>query len=203
MDFVGLTKRNLPNLLADELDEGEMPLLKQGEGHRQNAPRQAMLRSAAAATSGTAEDMRSHLEAAMPPAAEQAAASEPSPADVNSAPIPPVLADSEFTFDFRGSRWIVVVRVSEDDGHGDWLEVRDAELIRGGAGGRRIEIQVSSRHPFMVRFAQREPEVMQALVRVAASLGISEALLRSVGGDRATAIRRTANELLRDVFSTV
>lgn len=43
---------------------------------------------------------------------------------------------------------------------------------------------------------------MQALVRVAAALGLSEALLRNVGGPNAGAIRRTANDLLRDVFST-
>ncbi len=191
------------NLLADYLDDGDIPLLKQGEGHRQNAPRPVMQRSAVAAVNGTRDDMRSHLEDAMPPAAEQAEAPEP-PANPDLAPSPaPRLADQEFSFDFRGSQWTVAVRVADDDGQGEWLEVRNAVLVPGPAGGRRIEVQVSSKHPFMTRFAQREPEVMQALVRVAASLGIAEALLQSVGGPNPTAVRRTANELLRDVFSTV
>ena len=191
------------SLLADYLDDGEIPLLKQGEGHRQNAPRPVMQRTAVAAVAGTRDDMHSYLESAMPPAAEQAAAPEP-PANQSPPSFPaPRLADEELSFDFRGSRWTVAVRVADDDGEGEWLEIRNAVLVPGPTGGRRIEVQVSSKHPFMTRFAQREPEVMQALVRVAASLGIAEALLQSVGGPNPTAIRRTANELLRDVFSTV
>jgi Histidine kinase-, DNA gyrase B-, and HSP90-like ATPase len=190
-------------LLADYLDDGDLPLLKQGEGHRQNASRPVMQRSATAAVAGTNDDMRNNLPAAMPPAADHAAAEEEPPPSGSNASSLPVLADSEFSFDFRGSNWTVVVRVAEDDGQGDWLEVRDAELVRNGIGGRRIEVQLSSKHPFMTRFAQREPEVMQALVRIAAALGISEALLRNVGGNSPSAIRRAANELLRDVFSTV
>jgi SAM-dependent methyltransferase len=201
--FKWVDEDTFANLLADYLDDGEIPLLKQGEGHRQNAPRPVMQRSAVAAVAGTRDDMRSNLEGAMPPAAEQAAAPEPETGQPPPASPAPRLADEELSFDFRGARWTVAVRVADDDGCGDWLEVRNAVLVPGPAGGRRIEIQVSSKHPFMTRFAQREPEVMQALVRIAASLGIAEALLQSVGGPNPTAIRRTANELLKDVFSTV
>ncbi|ACS38031.1 ATP-binding protein [Methylorubrum extorquens] len=190
-------------LLAGKLDEGVLPLLKQAEGHRQNAPRPVMQRSAAAAVAATANDMRSHLAAAMPPAADRVVTSEPPACAAYSSPPSAPLADSEFSFEFRNSPWSVLVRVVEDDGNGDWLEVRDAEIAGAGANGRRIEIQVSSKHPFMTRFAQREPEVMQALARIAASLGIAEALLRSLGREAPSAMRRTLNELLRDVFSTV
>ena len=70
-------------------------------------------------------------------------------------------------------------------------------------GGRRIVIQLAGAHPFMTRFAHRDPEVMQALVRVAAALGLSEALLRNIGGPNPATIRRTTNDLLREVFSEV
>ncbi|MCC0808664.1 ATP-binding protein [Methylobacterium sp. W2] len=189
-------------LLAGKIDEGLLPMLRQAEGHRQNAPRSTMQRSAMSAISATANDMRSHLAAAMPPAADRAATTELLVSAL--APSPPaLLADSEFSFEFRGAQWTVAVRISDDDGAGDWLEVRDAELIRHGLGGRHLEIWVSSAHPFMTRFAQREPEVVQALVRVAASLGIAEALLRNLRRDDPSAVRRTANELLRDVFSSL
>ncbi|KQP41630.1 ATP-binding protein [Methylobacterium sp. Leaf106] len=190
-------------LLAEELDGGEIQILRQGEGHRQNAPRPAMQRSAISAVSSTADDMRGNLEGAMPPAAQQAAVPEPASCTTPCASPVLALAGTELPFDFQGSRWTVVVKVAEDEGLGEWLVVRDAELVRAGVGGRRLEIELSSRHPFMTRFAQREPEVMQALVRVAASLGIAEALLRSLGRESPSAIRRTANELLRDVFSTL
>ncbi len=187
-------------LLADELDSEPTPLLKQGEGHRQKAARPVLQRSAALAVTGTREDMRENLESAMPPAAEQAAAPDPTSNEVTQSETP--LADAELTFDFWGSSWLVSVKVLGDEAQGEWLEVGDAELLPG-QNGRKIQIRISGAHPFMARFAHREPEVMQALVRVAASLGIAEALLRSMGVANPAAIRRTANELLRDVFSSI
>lgn len=184
-------------LLAEELDRGDLPLLKQAEGYRQREARPVILRSAAAAVAGTHEDMERGLADAMPPAAEQAAAADP-PTDEPPRRGPAPLADRELSFDFRGSRWTVSVRVMGDGAQGEWLEIGDAE---SGRDGRRIEVRVAGDHPFMARFAHRDPEVMQALVRVAASLGIAEALLRSTGAERPAAIRRTANELLLDVFS--
>ncbi|MBU8541084.1 hypothetical protein, partial [Falsiroseomonas tokyonensis] len=111
------------------------------------------------------------------------------------------LADAEMSFDFWGSRWVVVVRVADADAQSDWLDVGDVETS-AATGVRRIEIRVAGVHPFMTRFAHRDPEVMQALVRVAAAMALSEALLRSAGGANPGAIRRTTNDLLRDVFST-
>jgi hypothetical protein len=188
-------------LLAQELDKGDKPLLKQGEGYRQNAARPVLQRNAEAAVQGTSNDMRSHLAEALPPAADNAA----SPATSNEIQVPLTterLASQEFSFEFRGSPWTVVVRISDDDGHGDWLVVRDVELGSGQEGGRRLEIEVSAKHPFMTRFAHRDEEVMQALTRVAAAMGIAEAILRSVNAANPSALRRTTNELLRDVFSS-
>lgn len=188
-------------LLADELDAGDLPLLKQGEGHRQKATRPAMQRSAAAAVTGAADDLRENAEEAMPPAAEEASHDDPPIApDPRKQTAMPPLAGSELSFEFWGATWTVVIRVSDDESQGDWLEVGEAEITNGG---RRIVIQLAGAHPFMTRFAHRDPEVMQALVRVAAALGLSEALLRNIGGPNPAAIRRTANELLREIFSRI
>ncbi|MFC3003916.1 ATP-binding protein [Falsiroseomonas tokyonensis] len=73
-------------LLADDLDGGDLPLLKQAEGHRQRAPRPALQRSASAAVAGAQEDMQANLEDALPPAAEQARADDPPPELENDAP---------------------------------------------------------------------------------------------------------------------
>lgn len=138
----------------------------------------------------------------MPPAAERAvSADHPGPIG-EAAPRPGQVPDSELSFDFYGTPWTVAVRVLPDDAQGDWLVVGDAEAAKG-TGGRRVEVRLAGAHPFMARFAHRDPEVMQALVRVAASLGLAEALLRSMGGEDPGAIRRTANELLLDVFSNI
>ena len=189
-------------LLADELDGGALPLLKQAEGYRQRAPRLALQRSAFAAVAGTQEDMKSNLEEALPPAAKQAETDDPPPelaADRPRRPSP--LANAEMSFDFWGSHWVVAVHAADADAQSDWLEVGDMETAPG-IGARCIEIRVAAAHPFMTRFAHRDPEVMQALVRIAAAMALSEVLLRSVGGPNPGAIRRTTNDLLRDVFST-
>jgi len=188
-------------LLADELDAGDLPLLKQGEGYRQKAARLVMQRNAAAAVTGTTDDLRENAEEAMPPAAEEASHDDPpiTPEPRTQTATPP-LADSELSFEFWGATWTVVIRVSDDESQGDWLEVGEAEITDGG---RRIVIQLAGAHPFMTRFAHRDPEVMQALVRVAAALGLSEALLRNIGGPNPAAIRRTANDLLREIFSKI
>lgn len=189
-------------LLAEELDQDDMPLLKQGEGHRQREARPVIQRSAAAAVAGANEDMRRSLEAAMPPAAERAVSDDHPDPIGEAVPQPCQVPASELSFDFYGTPWTVAVRVLPDDAQGDWLVVGDAEAAKG-TGGRRIEVRLAGAHPFMARFAHRDPEVMQALVRVAASLGLAEALLRSMGGEDPGAIRRTANELLLDVFSNI
>jgi len=189
-------------LLADELDSGDLPLLKQAEGHRQRAPRLALQRNASAAVAGTQEDMQANLESALPPAAEQARAIDPTPELADDGPGRPIpLADAEMSFEFWGSRWVIAVRVADADAQNDWLEFGDLVTLLE-TGTRRIEIRVAGAHPFMTRFAHRDPEVMQALVRVAAAMALSEALLRSTGAPNPGAIRRTTNDLLRDVFST-
>ena len=188
-------------LLADELDAGELPLLKQGEGHRQKATRPAMQRSATAAVTSTTDDLRDNVEQAMPPAAEEASHEDPpmTPEPRTQTAMPP-LANSELSFEFWGATWTVIIRVSDDESQGDWLDVGEAEITDGD---RRIVIQLAGAHPFMTRFAHRDAEVMQALVRDAAALGLSEALLRNIGGPNPAAIRRTANDLLREIFSEI
>lgn len=189
-------------LLAEELDKGELPMLKQAEGYRQRAARPVLARSASAAVAGTVEDMQAHLPAAVPPAAEQVVARDgPTSLPPPGSGAPPPLAGAELSFTFREADWTVGVSVSDDPAQGDWLQVGD--VITGGGEKRRIDIKVAVAHPFMARFAHRDPEVMQALVRVAAAFALAETLFRSTGAERPAAIRRTANDLLRDVFSTL
>ena len=97
--------------------------------------------------------MRDNLEAAMPPAAEEAAA-EDHPSNPNHASRGRCLRwpTWESSFEFWGSKWTVVVRISDDESQGDWLDVGDAEITDGG---RRIVIQLAGAHSFMARCAPR------------------------------------------------
>ena len=56
-------------------------------------------------------------------------------------------------------------------------------------------------HPFMVRFAQTDSEDVEALLRVAAAIAVSEVLARDSGVRQAGTVRRNVNDILRDALS--
>lgn len=56
-------------------------------------------------------------------------------------------------------------------------------------------------HPFMVSFAQTDPEVIDALLRVAAALALGEKLARRAGVKSAGTLRRNLNQILREGLS--
>jgi hypothetical protein len=62
-------------------------------------------------------------------------------------------------------------------------------------------MRVSMAHPFMVRFAQRDRESLEALLRVGAALAIGEVLARDSGVRGAGTIRRNVNDILRQALS--
>ena len=67
--------------------------------------------------------------------------------------------------------------------------------------GRRLHVRMSAAHPFMTRFAQRDSETFEALLRIAAALAVSETLFKSTASKLPGTIRRNLNGLLREVFS--
>jgi hypothetical protein len=73
---------------------------------------------------------------------------------------------------------------------------------RGSNGPFRIlEIRVSLAHPFMISFAQTDPEDVEALLRVASAFALAETLARKSGVQLAATIRRNLNDILRDALS--
>ena len=64
-----------------------------------------------------------------------------------------------------------------------------------------IEIRLALSHPFMVSFAQTDPEDVEALLRVAAALALAEKLAREAGHRYTGTIRRNLNDILREALS--
>jgi hypothetical protein len=87
------------------------------------------------------------------------------------------------------------VELTSDPAQGEWLAVSDQPAQADGV--QVLEIRLSLVHPFMVSFAQTDPENVEALLRVAAGLALSEKLARGTGVKLAGTIRRNLNELLR------
>lgn len=123
------------------------------------------------------------------------------PVETREAPLEPEpsLAKRELAIQFRDQRWLLQIELTNDPAQADWLELSDQPARQDGV--QLLEIRLSLIHPFMVSFAQTDPEGVEALLRVAAGLALSEKLARGVGVKLAGTIRRNLNELLREALA--
>lgn len=182
-------------LLEEHLNTDDMPLLRQAEGYRARPVRNALLAAATEAADSTAEDMENKLPGALPAIA--AAPAEDTPDTF--LPVVPALVSRKIEITFQGQPWKIRIEITDDPAEGDWLSIANVAFEPDGV--RAIEIRLAAAHPFMARFAQRDQETMEALLRVAAALAIAEVLFKNSGSKLPGSIRRSVNDMLREVFS--
>jgi hypothetical protein len=182
-------------LLREHLDSDELPLLKQAENYRVRAARAQLAHTAKQAVSNTAQAMQTKLPGVLPGVADAAPIETP----VEEAPHESTLANRRFEISFRGKTWSINVELTDDPGESQWVAVSDTPETRKEP--RRLDIRVSMAHPFMVRFAQTDIEDVEALLRVAAAIGLAEVLARDSGVRKAGTVRRNVNDILRDALS--
>ncbi len=183
-------------LLREHLDSDELPLLRQAEGHRSRAPRSQLRAAAQQAVTNTTEAMETRLPGVLPVVADAPPVETPA----QEAPEQPRLAGRRFEIQFRGRAWSINVEITNDPAESQWLALSDSGSQAPDAA-RRIDIRVSMAHPFMVRFAQADPEEVEGLLRVGAALAVAEVLARDAGVRRAGTIRRNVNDILREALS--
>jgi hypothetical protein len=182
-------------LLREHLDSPELPLLKQAEGHRARVPRAVLAVTARQAVATTAQALQNRLPAVLP--ALVAAAAVETPEDT--APAQTQLAARRLDIRFRGKGWSINVQLSDDSAESQWLVVSDTGETRHDP--RRMEIRANMSHPFMIRFAQGDPQSVEALLRVAVAIAVGEVLARDAGVRNAGTVRRNINDLLLDALS--
>jgi hypothetical protein len=183
-------------LLRELLDSDDLPLLRQAEGYRSRAARNQLAGAAEQAVANTTEAMEARLPEVLPVVSEAPLIETPT----EEAPEQPRLAARRFEIQFRGRAWSINVEVTNDPAEGQWLVLSDSGP-QAHASPRRIDIRVSMAHPFMIRFAQSDPEEVEGLLRVGAALALAEVLARDSGVRRAGTIRRNVNDILRDALS--
>lgn len=182
-------------LLRDHLDSEDLPLLRQAENYRVRAARAQLATSAKQAVTNTAHAMHAKLPQALPAVADAAPVDTPTV----EAPHKSTLANRTFEINFRSKSWSINVELTDDPAESQWASVTDTPENKREP--RRLDIRVSMAHPFMVRFAQTDAEDVEALLRVAAALGLAEVLARDSGVRKAGTVRRNVNEILREVLS--
>ena len=182
-------------LLREHLNGAELPLLRQADTYRARASRDERKEAAEEAIDNTVAVMRRSLVEVLRQIADKP------PAETQEDPLPdaPELVSRELSIRFRDQDWTVKVELTDDPAEGQWLAVSN----QASADGRPelIEIRLSMAHPFMVRFAQTDSEEIEALLRVAAGLALSEKLARRAGHSYTGTIRRNLNDILREALS--
>jgi hypothetical protein len=182
-------------LLKEHLDSDELPLLRQCDHFRSLASKRDRAKAATQALQSAAAAIEENLPAILGHVVDSAAVeTKTQPLDPQ-----PILAKRELRFTFRGQEWLIRIELSDDPAEGEWLSISDQEA--SPSTPEIIEIRVSMAHPFMVSFAQLNASDIEALVRVAAALALSEKLARRAGVQFAGTVRRNLNEILREALS--
>jgi hypothetical protein len=182
-------------LLKEELDKADLPLLKQADGYRAIAAREERVAAAREAVTRTAETLEKSLPEVLPKVADR----PPIETREQTLDTQPTLASKEFEINFRGERWRIKVELGDDPAESQWLSISDAPGT--AIADRRIEIRLSLAHPVMVSFAQTDPDDVEALLRIASALALAEALARRSGVKLVGTVRRNLNEILREALS--
>ncbi|MBN67299.1 MAG: ATP-binding protein [Rickettsiales bacterium] len=182
-------------LLKEELNGGDLPLLRQADEYRTLATRNERKNAAEKAVNRATDTMERNLPDVLPRVADE------SPVDTRTEALESqaVLASKEFKIRFRDNDWVIRVELSDDPAEGQWLSISDqASTV---SSPEILEIRLSLTHPFMVNFAQTDPEDVEALLRVAAGLALAEKLAREAGQKYTGTIRRNLNDILREALS--
>ena len=182
-------------ILKDELDADDLPLLRQADLYRALESRQRRRKAALQAVNRTVEAMEKGLPRVLPEVADKPLV------DTSEVPLPDqlALARRELKIDFRGKEWLIKVELTDDPAESQWLAISDQ--LTPSVIDNVLEIRVSLAHPFMVSFAQTDPDDVEAMLRVAAGLALAERVARLSGGRNTGTIRRNLNDILRDALS--
>lgn len=181
-------------LLKEELDRDDLPLLRQADLYRALPNRRDLRRAAEQALAHTAEALERSLPEVLPRVAD-AVSSE---ASAGPLPAQPALTERTLRFNFAGRPWVVRIELSGDDTEGEWLTLSDPPEGEAEA----LHIRIALAHPFMTTFAQSRADDVEALVRIGAALAVAEKLARRAGVRSAGTVRRNVNQILREALSS-
>ena len=179
-------------LLKEHLEDENLPLLEQAEGHRVRPKRSDVAAMAAGAAKRTAAVMQQHATDAMK-TADAATKADATPLPVKSESVDVLAREVVHQVEWRGVKWEVTIEIADDPGIGDWLTIiGDLAVPKDG----KLSIRVALAHPFMQRFVGVDAESLEPILRIATAIALSEIAGRAAGIKLAGNLRRSINELL-------
>ena len=183
-------------LLREHLNSEKLPLLTQADGYRARAQRNQLTDAATEAIDKTVNVLSN------PDFAEDVHDTSRQPAvETQTDPLEDVskIVVRELRIPFEGRNWLIKVELVNDIAQREWLSFSDQPSRRDNPNV--LEIRLNLAHPFMVRFAQTDSQEIEALLRVAAGLALSEKICRIGGIKLAGTIRMNLNNLLGGTLS--
>lgn len=183
-------EEELIQALLQQVDSEPLPLLKQAAGYRARkaaeaeraAGRQALQRTASDLERGGSEALETELN--RDPVAEPDT-ELPDAADIDSQSV---------QLSVRGDTWTVTVELTNEPDSSDWLEIADSNL-----SDRTLQIRLSMSHPFSRRYTTSDPDELEPIIRLAASIALATIvgrMRRDVGS-----VLSTLNTFLAGPFS--
>lgn len=195
--------------LRKVLSEEDLPLLQQAREHRTKNSARATRKDAAAALVTTASNLENTTLSPSPaPDSVTHGESDHVVADDGISQEKDTLPDlnssdteqAKFRLRFRSETWIVVIELSYADYAADWLTIRDRPSITDPEP-RQIIVRVAMLHPFMAQFPTMDSESFTAVLNIAAAMALAEIVAAELADKKPTAVRRYANEILKDQMS--
>lgn len=183
--------------LRERLNEKHLPLLDQAEGYRARPKGEDLKHGALLAAGRTAETIEREVQHVI----EEQLISDPETKGLPiGLPFAGLASTREIEIELDGSKWLIVLELSDDPSVGEWVSISDRP-VSDKWGVRRLGVRLSLVHPFMMRFGGTEAGKIEPLLRVAVAICLAEITASESGVKYARTIRRNINQLLDTALS--
>jgi len=186
-------------LLKDDINNEEFPLLKQAENYRVRASEQDYQYSGKKALKNTVSDLEERAPKAVEETFEDAKANK-SEEDLPLTPTDKSIF-KEFQLSFNKLDWNVTVELSFDPSLESLIDV-GPHLVKNdnpNANIKYVGIRLSLTHPFMVQYVGTDNHKIEPVLRYTAALGLAEIIAKESGSRTQGEIRRNFNQLITKI----
>ena len=187
---MGRRRRGVSGQAVQGVDSEPLPLIKQAEGIRYRPSKEDLKKVADEVVERTASAIESGGPGPVRDVLEAGVEAEPPTALAKAS----VLTKRVINLRFADDDWEVTIEATDDRSARNWIDVTEDNSPRGKT---RLAIRLALVHPFTERFAGADKKVLDALMRVAAGLGVAEVTARRSGATLVGTMRTHLNALLR------
>ena len=200
----GEVEEEVLDLLYELIDDDEMPLIRQAEGHRVRKPAREIKKGfGQSAVDTTGEALTKRAQPVLRNQIERPATDPKHEPPLDD----PDVVTAERVVEVRPRDdhriWKITIQVVRERSE-DWYTCRAPNRLAGSRNGQEmwgLVIRLNLDHPFSELFINESETVLTPTVRIVAGLALAEITAREAGTRHAGRIRRHFNELLRCALS--